>query len=102
MIFLPQPSTYEDTQDIIKLTTANGVSISAIYLPNPKAKYTILYSHGNAEDLGYGLPMLKELRDIGFSVFAYDYQGYGTSRGTPSEANAYQKDAENPCGSPRG
>ena len=90
MIFLPQPSTYEDTQDILKLTTANGVSISAIYLPNPQAKYTILYSHGNAEDLGYGLPMLKELRDIGFSVFAYDYQGYGTSQGTPSEANAYK------------
>ncbi|GET40153.1 alpha/beta hydrolase [Microseira wollei] len=90
MIFLPQPSTYEDTQDILKLTTANGVQISAIYLPNPNAKYTILYSHGNAEDLGYGLPMLKELRDIGFSVFAYDYQGYGTSQGTPSEGNAYK------------
>ncbi len=90
MIFLPQPSTYEDTQDILKLTTANGVSISAIYLPNPQAKYTILYSHGNAEDLGDGLPLLKELRDIGFSVFAYDYQGYGTSQGTPSERNAYK------------
>lgn len=30
---------------------------------------------------------------MGFSVFAYDYRGYGTSSGTASEENSYQ-DAE--------
>ncbi|MFM7369147.1 MAG: alpha/beta hydrolase, partial [Sphaerospermopsis kisseleviana] len=53
MIFLPQPSSYEDTKDIIKLKTRENQQISAVYLPNPTAKYTILYVHGNAEDLGY-------------------------------------------------
>ena len=90
MIFLPQPSTYEDSPEILKLTTADGVQISALYLPNPKAKYTLLYSHGNAEDLGYGLPALKSLQEMGFSVFGYDYRGYGTSQGTPSEGNVYR------------
>lgn len=90
MIFKPQASSYQDTKDILKLTAADGVQISAIYLPNSQATYTILYSHGNAEDLGDMLPILRELRELGFSVFAYDYRGYGTSQGTPSESNAYQ------------
>ena len=49
IIFKPQPSSYRDTARIIKLNSDDGVKISAIYLPNPDARYTILYSHGNAE-----------------------------------------------------
>ena len=30
-----------------------------------------------------------QLNSLGFSVFAYDYQGYGTSTGRPSEQGAY-------------
>lgn len=90
MIFLPQPSSYEDTKDIIKLKTRENQQISAVYLPNPSAKYTILYVHGNAEDLGDIRATLKKIRDVGFSVFAYDYRGYGTSQGTPTENAAYQ------------
>jgi fermentation-respiration switch protein FrsA (DUF1100 family) len=89
-IFLPQPSSYSDTRDILKLTTDDHIQLSAVYLPNPASKYTILYIHGNAEDLGDIQPVLQQLRDIGFSVFAYDYRGYGTSQGKPSERNAYR------------
>jgi abhydrolase domain-containing protein 17 len=90
IIFQPQPSSYQDTDQIVKLNSSDGVRISAVYLPNPGARYTILYSHGNAEDIGELLPMLKEVKDMGFSVFAYDYHGYGTSTGNPSEENAYR------------
>jgi fermentation-respiration switch protein FrsA (DUF1100 family) len=90
MIFLPQPSSYQDTKEIIKLTNADKKKISAVHLLNPTAKYTILYAHGNAEDLGDIKQILQQLRDLGFNVFAYDYQGYGTSEGKPSETNAYQ------------
>jgi len=90
LIFQPQPATYSDHSQIIKLTSANGVKISAVYLPNNSAKYTILYSHGNAEDLGDILPVLKDIQNLGFAVFAYDYQGYGTSAGEPSVAKSYQ------------
>lgn len=89
-IFFPQPSSYQDNQDIIKLTASDGVQISAVYLPNPQAKYTLLFSHGNAEDLGYLRSLLLQLRNMGFSVFAYDYHGYGTSGGKPSEINTYR------------
>jgi fermentation-respiration switch protein FrsA (DUF1100 family) len=93
MIFLPRPASYQDGEQILKLTTSDGLRISAVYLPNPAASYTLLYSHGNAEDLGDILPRMLSLQRQGFSVLAYDYRGYGTSEGTPSEVGAY-KDIE--------
>jgi fermentation-respiration switch protein FrsA (DUF1100 family) len=64
-----------------------------VYLPNPSAKFTLLVSHGNAEDLGDDRYWLEELRRAGFSVFAYDYEGYGTSEGKASEKVLYQDEA---------
>jgi fermentation-respiration switch protein FrsA (DUF1100 family) len=90
VIFQPHKSSYRDGADILKLTTASGRRISAVHLPNPTAQYTLLVSHGNAEDLGDDFPWLDELRGAGFSVFSYDYEGYGTSEGRPSEAAAYE------------
>ncbi len=90
LIFLPQPASYQDTKDILKLPISNTENISAIYLPNSQSAYTLLYIHGNAEDLGDIRPILDRLHGWGFNVFAYDYRGYGTSNGKPSEANAYR------------
>jgi abhydrolase domain-containing protein 17 len=90
MIFLPQPATYQNTKDILKIPVTDTEKISAVYLPNAQAAYTFLYIHGNAEDLGDVRPMLDRLHSWGFSVFAYDYRGYGTSEGKPSEGNAYR------------
>jgi abhydrolase domain-containing protein 17 len=88
-IFLPQPSSYKDGPEVLKLRSAHGSMISALYLPNPSAQFTLLVSHGNAEDLGDDRYWLEELRRAGFNVLAYDYQGYGTSQGKPTEAGAY-------------
>ncbi len=90
MIFLPQPASYQDTKDILKLPVSHNEQISAIYLPNAQSAYTLLFIHGNAEDLGDVRPLLDRLYSWGFSVFAFDYRGYGTSDGSPSEHNAYR------------
>jgi len=87
--FFPPRPHYKDTAEFLKLTATDGKTIFAIYLPNKKAKYTVLVSHGNAEDLGTIMPFLRAMHDNGFSVFAYDYHGYGLSSGNPSEYNAY-------------
>jgi fermentation-respiration switch protein FrsA (DUF1100 family) len=89
MIFQPRSSSYSDGPSILKLKTADGETISARYLPNPDAAYTILFSHGNSEDLGFVAPFLEDLHRMGFAVMAYDYHGYGTSSGIPSEQRAY-------------
>lgn len=85
---VPKPS-YQDDQTIIKLTTQDHKKISALYLKNPKAHFTLLMSHGNAEDLGVLTSYFDTFKQHGFSIFAYDYHGYGTSEGTPSEKNTY-------------
>ena len=90
LIFPRGPSSYKDTSEFIKLGTANGNKITALYLRNPSATFTLLVSHGNAEDLGDTSDWLEELSNVGFNVFCYDYEGYGTSEGTPSERRVYQ------------
>ncbi|HEV2987153.1 MAG TPA: alpha/beta hydrolase [Candidatus Angelobacter sp.] len=92
IIFQPHPSSYQDTPAVMKFTTASGSRISAFYLPNASAKFTLLVSHGNAEDLGDAQYWLDNLRRAGFAVFAFDYEGYGTSQGTPSEKHLYENE----------
>jgi fermentation-respiration switch protein FrsA (DUF1100 family) len=89
MIFLPPPPSYADGPGLLRLATADGERIAAVYLPNAGARYTLLVSHGNAEDLGGLMPFLPVLRDLGFAVLAYDYRGYGLSEGRPSERASY-------------
>jgi len=53
-------------------------------------EFTILYSHGNAEDIGLSYRALKKLVDkVGVNLLAYDYSGYGLSEGKHSEKDAY-------------
>lgn len=81
-IFLPPPPGYRAGGEVVKLTTRDGVEIAAVHLPAPpdvQDPFTLLYSHGNAEDLGHARPWLEELREMGFAVLAYDYRGYGAS-----------------------
>jgi hypothetical protein len=86
MIFLPPPPTYPDGPEILKISTPDGVKLAARYLPHPGARYTLVYFHGNAEDLGQVDLSLRELRDrLGVSVLGWDYRGYGLSGGKPGE-----------------
>jgi fermentation-respiration switch protein FrsA (DUF1100 family) len=86
LIFLPPPATYADSPEILKIHTPDGVTLAARYLPHPSARYTLIYFHGNAEDLGHVEPTLSELRDrLGVSVLGWDYRGYGLSGGKPGE-----------------
>jgi fermentation-respiration switch protein FrsA (DUF1100 family) len=89
VIFQPQRSSYSDAADVIKIKTADGESISAKLYENESATYTILFSHGNAEDIGMNEPFAWRLRDSGFNVLVHDYRGYGTSDGSPSEEKVY-------------
>ena len=88
MIFPRPPVKYELTPDYLQLTTPDGVTLAARYWPNPGAKFTLLYLHGNYEDLGsVGEYLPRFVQDGGFAVLAIDYRRYGRSGGTPTEAN---------------
>jgi len=91
MMFPFVSASYRDGDDdrMFKLTLPDGNQITVIYLPNPEAKLTLLYSHGNGEDIGHMMSTLEEYQKFGYSVIAYDYSGYGTSQGAANEASAY-------------
>jgi len=89
-MFQPRNSSYKDDNEITKIEMDDGPPISAMYFKNPDARYTVLFSHGNAEDLGNLRDFLIMYRDLGFSVLSYDYRGYGTSPGKPTADNAYE------------
>jgi abhydrolase domain-containing protein 17 len=51
LVFQPPAITYKRAKKIIWLKSKDGVEIPAIYI-DKKSNTTILFSHGNAEDLG--------------------------------------------------
>eukprot|EP00930_Biecheleria_cincta_P053057 TRINITY_DN38403_c0_g1_i1.p1 TRINITY_DN38403_c0_g1~~TRINITY_DN38403_c0_g1_i1.p1 ORF type:complete len:268 (-),score=25.04 TRINITY_DN38403_c0_g1_i1:137-940(-) len=79
--------------DLLYLETENGDQIAAVHIRRGVrgTDRVILYSHGNAEDLGQRLPYLDLMSQIcATDVLAYDYCGYGFSEGSPSEENCMQ------------
>jgi fermentation-respiration switch protein FrsA (DUF1100 family) len=88
LLFLPPAPSYRDSAEILKIPVSGGERISALHLAGPAADFTLLLSHGNAEDLGDLRGLCERYRERGFSILAYDYRGYGTSSGRPSEEAA--------------
>jgi fermentation-respiration switch protein FrsA (DUF1100 family) len=85
----PPPQIIEREAEEVWLHTADGVRINAFYHSNPASKQALLWFHGNAENIGYGLDHLRELAKIGVNIVAVDYRGYGKSEGNPDEAGVY-------------
>lgn len=76
--------------DVLRLRTKRGNDIVAAYIRNPSASLTMLYSHGNAADLGQMYELFSELSiHLRVNLMGYDYSGYGQSSGKPSEQNTY-------------
>ncbi|KMZ72747.1 hypothetical protein ZOSMA_15G00850 [Zostera marina] len=81
---------HRENVEIMKLTTRKGNGIIGLYVRNPMAVSTVLYSHGNAADLGQMYELFVELSiHLRVNLFGYDYSGYGQSSGKPSEHNTY-------------
>ncbi|KAM1938589.1 hypothetical protein ACFX13_026552 [Malus domestica] len=105
--FPPDPPTYDVSKDeggklvfsgvtadksmeVHLLDTKGGNKIVATFWRHPFARFTLLYSHGNAADLGQMHELFIELRaHLRVNIMSYDYSGYGASTGKPSEFNTY-------------
>ncbi|KAK3036546.1 hypothetical protein RJ639_030987 [Escallonia herrerae] len=88
-LYIPQVPRREDV-DTLKLRTRRGNEIVAVHVKHPRALATLLYSHGNAADLGQMFELFVELSlRLRINLIGYDYSGYGQSTGKPSECNTY-------------
>lgn len=83
----PAPASSYSTLPGLVWLDAGGRRIAAVYLKSaqPESKGTILYSHGNAEDIGHLYDVFRLYAARGYDVFAYDYPGYGLSEGSPTQ-----------------
>jgi uncharacterized protein len=69
----------------VRFVAADGVRLHGWLIPG-RTRTVLLYSHGNAGDVGDRVGIARLLVDhLGVGVFMYDYRGYGRSDGEPSE-----------------
>ena len=80
----------------VRLQTADGVEIQAWFVPGlplpdggGRRPLTLLFFHGNAENLGACVPLASLTRAYGYSLMLVDYRGFGRSDGRPSERGIY-------------
>ncbi|KAK8343696.1 hypothetical protein V6Z12_A07G031100 [Gossypium hirsutum] len=77
-----QGMTADKNIDVHMLDTKGGNKIIATFWRHPVARLTLLYSHGNAADLGQMHELFNELRaHLRVNIMSYDYSGYGASTG---------------------
>ncbi|XP_068594181.1 alpha/beta hydrolase domain-containing protein 17A-like [Cebidichthys violaceus] len=80
-----------DLTDVFLTRSSRGNRVGCMYIRcAPNARFTVLFSHGNAVDLGQMSSFYIGLGTrINCNIFSYDYSGYGVSTGKPSEKNLY-------------
>lgn len=99
LVYYPQraieatPSSLGMEYQDVSLTTTDGVRLSAWYVPAPRARGTVLFCHGNAGNISHRLDSIYLFHQLRLNVLIFDYRGYGTSEGKPTEEGTY-RDAE--------
>ncbi len=98
LIFQPTDIQYIDLkkndvqyQDVY-FKTENNIKLHGWFLPSrePVSNGTILFLHGNAQNISAHINSVFWLPYFGFNVFLFDYQGYGKSEGEPSLSGVQQ------------
>lgn len=80
----------------VALRTSDGVSVHGWFVPaagapsGSRRPITLLFFHGNAENIGGCLDLAARTRGAGFNLLLLDYRGYGESEGRPSELGLYR------------
>lgn len=90
-IFFPERDMTSPPPGVVEavFTTSDGVRIHAWWAEAPRARATLVWSHGNGGNIGGRGMVTRGLLARGVSVLAYDYRGYGRSEGAPSEEGVY-------------
>jgi fermentation-respiration switch protein FrsA (DUF1100 family) len=90
IIFIPARDLFYTPHDRglpfedVTFSSLDGVKLNGWYIPASSARGTLLFFHGNAGNISHRLDSISIFQDLGFSVFIFDYRGYGKSEGCPS------------------
>lgn len=90
-IYWPPTSSYElEASNILQVKRQGGEKVAIYYRQAGRGMPTILWSHGNAEDIGNLEDLFVRFNSQGYGILAYDYPGYGQSDGEPNEKGCYE------------
>ena len=73
--------------------TDSGIRINVVRFPAKKAKGSLLYFHGNKDNLIRWGKIASQFTEYQYNSYVFDYRGYGKSSGMPSEESIL-KDSE--------
>jgi len=90
--FFTSPKTAGLPYEEIYFETSDNKRLNSWFIPNDKAKFTLIFCHGNAGNISHRIEKILLLHKLGLNVFIFDYRGYGKSQGSPCESGLY-KDA---------
>jgi uncharacterized protein len=88
-------SAAEDMDDVWvdfgSKVTGQATRLHGLWLPAAKDAPVLLYLHGARWNVAGSSPRIRRMHELGFSVLAIDYRGFGKSTpGLPSEDMAYE------------
>jgi fermentation-respiration switch protein FrsA (DUF1100 family) len=69
--------------------TADGIALKGWYAPATTKPLTLVYFHGNADDLESAAPVAAIYIRAGYGVLIAEYRGYSGLPGSPTEAGLY-------------
>ena len=85
------PAAQQLKSEAIKFVSGDGTELTGLFFPpagTPKA--TVVHFHGNGQNMTAHYNYSAWLAAEGYSVFIFDYRGYGASGGKPSLDGAVQ------------
>lgn len=85
------PNKFVSAIEDVWFTSKDGTKLNAWWMPTIKIKPkgTIIFFHGNAENISSHFLNLAWITHEGYNVFIFDYRGYGASQGTPGQEGIY-------------
>mgnify|MGYP003706712823 CR=1 FL=1 len=86
-IYFRPSSHFESTKEAYK--PVHHRHLHGWLLENPQSDKIVLLCHGNTGNISHREGKMKAIRDLGYTVLAFDYSGYGKSGGVPSEQQLY-------------
>lgn len=73
----------------VRLETADGLDLRALYRPARAGQPTLIFFHGNGDSLGGAELATSALSANGYGLLLPEYRGYGGNPGAPTEAGLY-------------
>ena len=73
----------------VAFKSTDGMQLSSWYIPADNSQLTVLFCHGNGGNMMHRLDSINILYNLGLNCFIFDYRGYGSSEGEPSEEGTY-------------